>query len=125
MTGFFEGKRENNLHIFRALIIPLRTTETVHDAKKRYTILCSISYGVPILLLIITGIFEALGLRCSIWRPRFNEELCFFTGNNLSNKSNSIAESFYYVNYYVKGSSNDLSNENRNTGVSGEMTFQK
>ena len=37
----------------------------------------------------------------------------------------TIAESFYNVNYYVKSSSDNLSNENIKTGVSREMIFQK
>ena len=36
-----------------------------------------------------------------------------------------IAESFYYVNYFVKSSSINLSIENKKTGVSREMIFQK
>ena len=37
----------------------------------------------------------------------------------------TLAEFFYYVNYYVKSWSNNLSNENIQIGVSREMLFQK
>jgi hypothetical protein len=47
------------------------------------------------------------------------------TGDPIEKKRESIAESFYYVNYYVKSSSNNLSKENIKTGVSREMIFQK
>ena len=36
-----------------------------------------------------------------------------------------LLRQLWNVNYYVKSSSNDLSNENINTGISREMIFQK
>ena len=50
------------------------------QSKKRYIIACLVSYGLAIALLIVTGIIEASASRCSVWKPRFNEENCFFSG---------------------------------------------
>ena len=36
-----------------------------------------------------------------------------------------LLRQIWIVNYYVKCSSDNLSNENKNTGVSREMIFQK
>ena len=48
--------------------------------ENRYRIQILVGYGIPLLFIILTGIVEATGPVCSKWRPRFNEQSCFFSG---------------------------------------------
>ena len=48
--------------------------------ENRYRIQILVGYGIPLLFIILTGIVEATGSVCSKWRPRFNEQSCFFSG---------------------------------------------
>ena len=50
------------------------------SAKKRYYWELLIGYGIPILIVLLTGIVEASAPQCSPWRPRFLDENCFFAG---------------------------------------------
>ena len=47
---------------------------------KRYLKEVICGYSVPLLFLIMTGIAESSLDQCSKYRPRFNEQSCFFSG---------------------------------------------
>ena len=47
--------------------------------RYRKQVICG--YSVPTLFLTMTGIAEASLSQCSRFRPRFNEQSCFFSGN--------------------------------------------
>ena len=47
---------------------------------KRYLMEVICGYSVPLLFLIMTGIAESSLDQCSKYRPRFNEQSCFFSG---------------------------------------------
>ena len=38
-------------------------------------------YGAPLVVLLLTAVTEFSAPRCAIYRPRFGEKTCFFTGN--------------------------------------------
>ena len=48
---------------------------------KRYLKEVICGYSVPLLFLIMTGIAESSLGHCSKYRPRFNEQSCFFSGS--------------------------------------------
>ena len=91
---------------------------SAQQSKRRYIIACLLSYGVAIVFTVVTGIFEASASRCSVWRPRFNEETCFFAGmycffrywnmyhvkfiySEKAKKYGEISKSFFELKYYV------------------------
>ena len=38
-------------------------------------------YGAPLVVFFLTAVTEFSAPRCAIYRPRFGEKTCFFTGN--------------------------------------------
>ena len=38
-------------------------------------------YGLPLMVCLLTAVTEISAPRCAIYRPRFGEKTCFFTGN--------------------------------------------
>ena len=48
--------------------------------SKRYKILVGCSYGLPLIVTILTLIVEFGAPQCASYRPRFGEESCFFSG---------------------------------------------
>ena len=55
-----------------------------HGAKERYLKELIIGYSVPFLIVLLTGIVEASAPQCSLWKPRFLEEACWFAGKNIT-----------------------------------------
>ena len=51
--------------------------------KKKYRYNCEVAcgYAVPLVISLLTIIVEFASPRCAIYRPRFGEETCFFSGN--------------------------------------------
>ena len=50
------------------------------SAQKRYKTELIIGYAIPLVYVLLTGIVEASAPRCSKWKPRFLEGVCFFAG---------------------------------------------
>ena len=48
--------------------------------SKRYKILVGCSYGLPLVVSLLTIIVEFGAPQCASYRPRFGEESCFFSG---------------------------------------------
>merc|ERR1711994_1030806 len=48
--------------------------------SKRYKILVGCSYGLPLIVTLLTLIVEFGAPQCASYRPRFGEESCFFSG---------------------------------------------
>ena len=46
---------------------------------KRFAMDLALGYGLPLVITIMSGIVEATAPECSVFRPRFAEETCFFT----------------------------------------------
>ena len=63
-----------------SLIIYTYFHRNIGRPENRYRIQILVGYGIPLLFIILTGIVEAIGPVCSKWRPRFNEQSCFFSG---------------------------------------------
>ena len=40
-----------------------------------------LGYGLPLIVCFLTAVTEFSAPRCAIYRPRFGEKTCFFTGN--------------------------------------------
>ena len=40
-----------------------------------------VGYGLPLMVCLLTAVTEFSAPRCAIYRPRFGEKTCFFTGN--------------------------------------------
>ena len=40
-----------------------------------------VGYGLPLMVCFLTAVTEFSASRCAIYRPRFGEKTCFFTGN--------------------------------------------
>ena len=59
--------------------IQVKRKETI-SARKRYYLELIIGYAVPFVLVLLTGIVEALAPRCSQWKPQHLEGSCFFAG---------------------------------------------
>ena len=59
------------------LIYRYKTREGSDD---RYKIQVIAGYAVPLLFVILAVIVEASAPRCSKWKPRFLEGVCFFAG---------------------------------------------
>ena len=53
-----------------------------YNPKKKDRLLMQIAsgYGIPLIISIFTLIVEFTSPRCAIYRPRFGEETCFFSG---------------------------------------------
>ena len=61
-----------------------------NDQRYKYNL--RFGYGVPLIITIITGIVEVTAPECSWFKPRFGEEVCFFT--TLEAKVRKISENF-------------------------------
>ena len=48
--------------------------------KDRLWMQIALGYGIPLIISIFTLIVEFTSPRCAIYRPRFGEETCFFSG---------------------------------------------
>ena len=53
-------------------------TRAGNDERYKYQLI--VGYVVPLIFVILTGIVEGTAPRCSLYKPRFAEEGCFFAG---------------------------------------------
>ena len=69
--------------------------------SKRYKILVSCSYGLPMIVSILTVIVEFSAPKCAPYRPRFGEESCFFSGKlyAISSRIISLKENLNHYSY--------------------------
>ena len=71
-------------------------------SERRYMTNVGIGYLIPFIIVMITLTAEMNLAHCSPWRPRFGEEICFFSGTiNDINCNRLIWNNFIY--FYVKG----------------------
>ena len=71
------GKYFLNHQIVISFFLEFRKSPS-NPRRYRKQVICG--YSVPMLFLILTGIAEASLGQCSRFRPRFNEQSCFFSG---------------------------------------------
>ena len=62
-------------------ILNLYTCRGNPSNSTRYRILVGCSYGLPLIVSLLTIIVEFGAPQCASYRPRFGEESCFFSGN--------------------------------------------
>ena len=60
------------------------------SAIERYKLELIIAYAIPFAIVLLTGIVEASAPRCSLWKPRFTEESCFFAGMYINIKYQTL-----------------------------------
>ena len=67
--------------------------------SKRYKMLVGLSYGLPLIVSLLTVIVEFGSPKCASYRPRFGEETCFFSGNAIKTIVISTSSK---INFYLK-----------------------
>ena len=72
-----------------------------YNPKKKDRLLIEIAsgYGIPLIISFLTLIVEISSPRCAIYKPRFGEETCFFSGKAFNN---TIYKIEYKVFQYSK-----------------------
>ena len=90
----------------------LKFRQSMQNPKRyRKEVICG--YSVPLLFLIMTGIAESSLDQCSKYRPRFNEQSCFFSGiydfkhwskafRILLTYVHAIVNTFFFIRYWIK-----------------------
>ena len=63
---------------FSVFSIDRYKTRSGNDERYKYQLI--VGYVVPLIFVILTGIVEGTAPRCSLYKPRFAEEGCFFAG---------------------------------------------